>query len=251
MDRLSLLQGIFLTQESNQGLLHCRWILYQLSYEGSPYNQLVQLMANSKSAAIIKVLYKYYRNFVLFYTSKKVKWFKLTRPRKAPKKKCDLICLGPETNAKIGRYLSLGKGKGNLEKNDVIKALEGIWWCLAPKHPKHWHDCHEDNLNWDLLWKHPRWISGKESTCQYMSHRFNPIVGKIPWRRKWQPCLLFLPGNSHRQRSLAGYSPWSLKEPEITEHVEMKATNVNTKALKKQFKIRRCKFQRTIGRQLF
>ena len=32
---LSLLQGIFLTQESNQGLLHCRWILSQLSYEGS------------------------------------------------------------------------------------------------------------------------------------------------------------------------------------------------------------------------
>ena len=32
----SLLQGIFLTQESNQGLLHCRWIVYQLSYQGSP-----------------------------------------------------------------------------------------------------------------------------------------------------------------------------------------------------------------------
>ena len=32
---LSLLQGIFLTQESNWGLLHCRWILYQLSYQGS------------------------------------------------------------------------------------------------------------------------------------------------------------------------------------------------------------------------
>ena len=32
---LSLLQGIFPTQESNQGLLHCRWILYQLSYQGS------------------------------------------------------------------------------------------------------------------------------------------------------------------------------------------------------------------------
>ena len=32
---LTLLQGIFLTQESNQGLLHCRWILYQLSYNGS------------------------------------------------------------------------------------------------------------------------------------------------------------------------------------------------------------------------
>ena len=35
---LSLLQWIFLTQGSNQGLLHCRWILYQLSYQGSPYN---------------------------------------------------------------------------------------------------------------------------------------------------------------------------------------------------------------------
>ena len=33
---LSLLQGLFLTQELNQGLLHCRWILYQLSYQGSP-----------------------------------------------------------------------------------------------------------------------------------------------------------------------------------------------------------------------
>ena len=33
---LSLLQGIFLTQESNPGLPHCRWILYQLSYQGSP-----------------------------------------------------------------------------------------------------------------------------------------------------------------------------------------------------------------------
>ena len=33
---LSLLQRIFLTQESNRGLLQCRWILYQLSYQGSP-----------------------------------------------------------------------------------------------------------------------------------------------------------------------------------------------------------------------
>ena len=37
---LSLLQGIFLTQESNSGLLHCRWILYQLSYHGSPLRGL-------------------------------------------------------------------------------------------------------------------------------------------------------------------------------------------------------------------
>ena len=38
MGSLSLFQGIFLTQESNWGLLHCRWILYQPSYQGNPLN---------------------------------------------------------------------------------------------------------------------------------------------------------------------------------------------------------------------
>ena len=38
------------------------------------------------------------------------------------------------------------------------------------------------------------------------------ISGKIPWRRKWQPTPVLLPGKSHRQRSLAGYSPWGHKE---------------------------------------
>ena len=35
-------------------------------------------------------------------------------------------------------------------------------------------------------------------------HRFDPWVGKIPWIRKWQPTQVFLPGESHRQRRLAG-----------------------------------------------
>ena len=41
---LSLLQGIFLAQESNRGLLHCRQILYQLSYSGSQYNYIYILL---------------------------------------------------------------------------------------------------------------------------------------------------------------------------------------------------------------
>ena len=55
----------------------------------------------------------------------------------------------------------------------------------------------------------PRWLSGKESAFQCRRCRFHPWVGKIPWRRKWQPSLILLPGESHGQRSLAGYSPWS------------------------------------------
>ena len=40
---------------------------------------------------------------------------------------------------------------------------------------------------------------------------FNPWVGKIPWKRKWTPTSVFLPGKSHGQRSLEGYSPWGHK----------------------------------------
>ena len=43
-------------------------------------------------------------------------------------------------------------------------------------------------------------------------HGFDPWVRKIPWRRKWQPTPVFLPGESHEQRSLAGYSPWGCKK---------------------------------------
>ena len=52
----------------------------------------------------------------------------------------------------------------------------------------------------------PWWLSSKEPACQYRRCRFNPWVGKVSWRRKWQPAPVFLPGESHGQRSLAGYS---------------------------------------------
>ena len=42
-------------------------------------------------------------------------------------------------------------------------------------------------------------------------------VGKIPWRRKWQPTPVFLPGESHGERRLVGYSPWGGKELDTTE----------------------------------
>ena len=54
---------------------------------------------------------------------------------------------------------------------------------------------------------------GKESACNagnlglISGSGKNPWVGKIPWRRKWQPTPVFLPGESHGKRSLVGYSP--------------------------------------------
>ena len=46
---------------------------------------------------------------------------------------------------------------------------------------------------------------------------FDPWIGKIPWRRKWKPTPVFLPGEFHGQRNLVGYSPWGHKESDTTE----------------------------------
>ena len=62
--------------------------------------------------------------------------------------------------------------------------------------------------------------SGKELTCQCRRRKrrgFHPWVGKIPWRRKWQPTPVFLPGESHEWRSLMVYSSWGRKELDTTE----------------------------------
>ena len=80
------------------------------------------------------------------------------------------------------------------------------------------------NLHISLLIDFPGGASGKESVCQCRRRkrcRFDPWVGKIPWRRAWQPTLVSLPRESHGQRSLVGYSPWGRKESgmnEATEH---------------------------------
>ena len=58
----------------------------------------------------------------------------------------------------------------------------------------------------------PRWLSGKESTCQCRKRGFDPWSRKIPWRRKWQPTPVFWPENPQGQRILAGYSPWGRKK---------------------------------------
>ena len=65
----------------------------------------------------------------------------------------------------------------------------------------------------------PRWLSSKESTCQCSRRGFDPWVGKTPWRRKWQPSQVFLPGEFHRQRSVTGYSPRGCEELDMTEHI--------------------------------
>ena len=96
-----------------------------------------------------------------------------------------------------------------------------------------WTELNWTELNWlkpyQSLFGLPGGTSGKESTCQYRRRRrceFDLWVRKIPWRWKWQPTPVFLPGESHGQKSLVAYSPQGCTEldtTEVTSHACIKA----------------------------
>ena len=69
---------------------------------------------------------------------------------------------------------------------------------------------------------------GKRVCPQCRRLRFNPWVGQIPWRRKWQATPIFSPGEFHGQRSLTGYSPWGCKESDTTGRISLHFTSLLT-----------------------
>ena len=77
-------------------------------------------------------------------------------------------------------------------------------------------------------------VSGKEPTCQCRRHKrcgFDPWVGKIRWRRKWQPTPVFLPGKFHGQRKLVGYNPWGHKESDMTERLNTHTREISSQSV--------------------
>ena len=66
--------------------------------------------------------------------------------------------------------------------------------------------------------------SGREASCQRRGHRFDVWVGKIPWRRKWQPTPLSLSGKSHGQGNLVDYRPWGHRESDTTARLHIALT---------------------------
>ena len=61
--------------------------------------------------------------------------------------------------------------------------------------------------------------AGRHKRC-----RFDPLVRKSPWGRKWQPTPVFLPQKFHGEKILAGHCPWSHKEPDMTEQLRKHTT---------------------------
>ena len=67
----------------------------------------------------------------------------------------------------------------------------------------------------------PGGSDSEESTYKAGDPGSIPGLGRSPWRREWQPIPVFLPGESHGQRSLVGYSPWGCKESDRTEQLTL------------------------------
>ena len=86
----------------------------------------------------------------------------------------------------------------------------------------------------------PSGTSGKEPPCQCRRHKrhgFDTWVRKILRKRKWQPSPVFLPGKSHGQRSLAGYSKLGCKELDTTEAAEYIMRNAGLEEAQARIKI--------------
>ena len=78
-----------------------------------------------------------------------------------------------------------------------------------------------EQLNWTELREArlPWWVSCSRICLQCKRPLFDPWVGKVPWRIKWQPTPVLLPRKSHGLRSMVGYSPWGRKESDMTERL--------------------------------
>ena len=76
------------------------------------------------------------------------------------------------------------------------------------------------------------WLSGKVSACWCRRLGFDSLVRKIPWRRKWKPTPVFLPGKSQGQKSLVGYSPWGHTESDMTDRLTLKAWSTLSELMK-------------------
>ena len=77
----------------------------------------------------------------------------------------------------------------------------------------------------------PGGSNGKEPACNAGDLGLIPSVGKIPWRRKWQPTPVFLPGKSHGQKSLEGYSSLGCKESDTTEWLTLFTFTIKWRSL--------------------
>ena len=97
---------------------------------------------------------------------------------------------------------------------------------------------------------YPWWLRQLRICLQCRRPRFDPWVGKIPWRRRWQSTPVPLPGKSHGQRSLVGCRTWSRKESGTTERLHNRVQRVVlvVQRVKRLLRCRRPGFEPSVGK---
>ena len=130
-----------------------------------------------------------------------------------------------------GWRLSAPLPKSGLETGTLFKSLDGITdlmdmslselqelvidrkaWLAAIHAAKSWTQLSDwTELNWYMSLRASLVAQSVKESAWNSKSAFSSWVGKIPWRRKWKPMPVFLPGKSHGQRSLAGHSTWLTK----------------------------------------
>ena len=103
----------------------------------------------------------------------------------------------------------------------------------------------ERSMHPDVPW----WHSGY-SVCLLCGRPWlDPWVGKLPWRRKWQPTPVLLPGKFHGRRSLVGYSPWDCKELHTTEQLHFSNVHGNIIYNNQMWKQPNCPISRWVDKE--
>ena len=146
-------------------------------------------------------------------------------PKDKTDDKCGLCC---------GYFQNQGSSPpGALINSHTCASLFASHYALQPKNTYQDGKNQVNSMSACICFEPRHWLSSKESACQYRRRRrcrSDPLIGKIPWRRKWQLTPVFLPEESHGQRSLAGYSPWGCKELDIlsthTQHANASEVRV-------------------------
>ena len=137
-----------------------------------------------------------------YYTSL---WYSITR-----KKNPQFICYWTDGQFRFQIFYIANSAS----VNTLVTESMSVHWYVSPGLLR--HEGWTASILLAVIKMLPRWRY-KEPACQCRRHAFDPLVGKSPWRRAWQPPPVFLPGESHGQRSLMGYSPQGHKEPGTTE----------------------------------
>ena len=127
--------------------------------------------------------------------------------------------------------LAGGQGKPSYIYWNVLVSEERFNSKVFCDHQNSWGDIHKSFMlikTSGLPW----WLRWSRICLQFRRAGFDPRVMKIPWRREWQATPVFLPGESHRQRSLVGYNPWGCKESDTSEWLTFSHTH-NTQTIHK------------------